>query len=101
LAEVDVRDADGAAAVLRALDATRRVLHELTTGVFVHEKIKRRSAGVTLEEVVGVVTTILLWARELAADERVPRDQIAGRLADRVDRVGQRGTLDVAALDAP
>lgn len=101
LADVDVRDADGAAAVLRALDATRRVLHELATGVLVHEKIKQRSAGVTLEEVIGVVTTILLWARELAADERVPRDQIARRLSDRVDRVGQRGTLDVAALDAP
>ena len=101
LADVDVRDADGAAAVLGALDATQRVLHELTTGVMVHEKIKQRSAGVTLEEVVGVVTRILVWARELAADERVPRDQIASRLADRVDRVGQRRTFDVAVLDAP
>jgi len=101
LADVDVRDADGAAAVIRALDATRRVLHELTTGVMVHERMKQRSAGVTLAEVVGVVTSILLWARELAADERVPRDQIARRLADRVDRVGQRRTLDAVALDAP
>ncbi len=84
----DLRDPDRAGAALQAVDAVRRVLHELINVAKAHARITQRSAGVSIDDVVGIVASILMWTHEIAADERVPRGEIARRLADRVERAG-------------
>jgi hypothetical protein len=60
LSFVDVKEADGARAAIKAMNETRRVLHDLTSDALVHERSKRRSEGETLERFVGVVSAILV-----------------------------------------
>jgi hypothetical protein len=68
----DLSDPDRVGAALRAIDAVRRVLHDLIGAAKVHAQINRRSADISIEEVVGIVASILTWAHEIAADEQVP-----------------------------
>jgi hypothetical protein len=54
---------------------------ELGKVIVAHTKLSRRNSGLTERDLVAIVCRVLLKVRDVAADERVPRDKIADTLA--------------------
>lgn len=93
LTGVDLDDPDSVRSVLATIEATRRVLRELMKAAVLHHRLTHRPSGLSEQDVVGMFATVLLWTREIAEDESVPRSQIADALVRRVERTG-RGEVD-------
>jgi hypothetical protein len=82
LADGDLRDPKVAADVVMAIDAVTKVCGELGKVIVAHTKLSRRNSGLTERDLVAIVCRILFKVRDVAADERVPRDKIADTLAE-------------------
>jgi hypothetical protein len=80
LADGDLRDPKVADGALKAIDAVAKVCAELAKVSVAHTKLSRRNSGLTERDLVAIVCRVLFKVREVADDDRIPRDKIADTL---------------------
>lgn len=93
----DLRDPQEAAVAIAAMEAVRRTLHEIGNLCLARARLQISGSG-TIEraQVAAMLATVLHWADDLGRDERVPRDEIGRRLADRLDALVEHEALEGA-----
>ncbi len=80
LSQGDMTDPKAAHGAIKAIEAVCMVTGELLKAAVAHAKITRRISGLTERDLVAIVCRVLFKVREVADDDRIPRDKIADTL---------------------